>query len=69
MQKGENEPLTGSLGRTAFWADVAANTRAQKWERCRGGREEQCGAEESGYFSKGKDKVIEERDVIFVSKL
>lgn len=30
MQKGENEPLTGSLGRTAFWADVAANTRAQK---------------------------------------
>ena len=30
MQKGENEPLTGSFGRTAFWADGAANTRAQK---------------------------------------
>lgn len=42
MQQGENEPLTGSFGGIAFWADGAANTKEKKWKGSRGGREEKC---------------------------
>lgn len=43
MQQGENEPLTGSFGGIAFWADGATNTKVKKWKgSSRGGREEKC---------------------------